>query len=217
MIRVLIVDDHPIVREGLKQILTDTDDIVVAGEATNGEEAIEKIEANKFDVILLDVTMPHIDGLDVMKRLRKKRSKPPVLILSIHPEKHYSVRFMRAGAAGYLTKESAPDELIGAIRKIYEGEKYITPAVAEGLQQYKDRRVVKKMHEKLSHREFQVLCMVGEGLMPKEIAERLSIRPKTVSTYRERILKKSGYKTNSDLTRYVMENNLSLTDINYKF
>lgn len=211
-IKVLIVDDHPIVREGLKQILTDSSDIVVAGEASNGEEAIEKIAENDFDIILLDVTMPHTDGLEVIKRLRTKRSTVPVLMLSIHPVEHYAVRFIRAGVAGYLTKESAPDELIEAIRNICKGERHITPAVAERLSQHRDKRTQKKIHEKLSNREYQVLCLIGEGLKPQEIAKRLSIRPKTVSTYRDRIIKKTGLKTNADITRYVVKYNLCRTD-----
>ena len=212
-IKVFIADDHPIVREGLKQIIADTKDIVVAGEAGNYREIIDKLNEEIYDVILLDVSIPGMDGLELIKRLRTKRLTTPVLILSYHPAEQYAVRFIRAGASGYLTKESAPDELIEAIRTVYDGQRYITPIVAEKLAQFRDAQKMKLPHEKLSDREFQVMCLISEGLPPKQIAVKLSITPRTVNTYRARIFQKTKFKSNAELTRYVIEQKLSLIDL----
>lgn len=212
-IKVFIADDHPIVREGLKRILADTREIVVAGEAGDSREIVEKLTESEYDVILLDISIPGLDCLELIRRLRVKRLTTPILMLSIHPVEQYAVRFIRAGAAGYLTKESAPKELIKAIRALHKGERYITPEVTERLAQYRDSRKIKLPHEKLSDREFQVMCLITEGVTPKLIAQKLEISPRTVNTYRARIFQKTNIRSNAELTRYVIEQKLSRNDL----
>jgi two-component system invasion response regulator UvrY len=208
MIRILIADDHTIVREGLKQIVAETSDMVVADEASNGHEVLNKALNNDYDVIVLDITMPGIQGLDVLKRIREQRPRLPVLVLSMHPEEQYALRVIKAGAAGYLTKESASDELIKAIRKVSLGSKYITPSLAEKLAADLERDAENVPHESLSDREYQVMCMIAEGKKVKHIADELYLSVKTISTYRSRILEKMGMKTNAELTRYALQNRL---------
>lgn len=209
MTRILIADDHTIVREGLKQILAETRDMVVTGEATNGQEVIDKVQANNYDVILLDISMPGRNGLDILKQLRTDNPRVSVLILSMYAEEQYAVRALRAGAAGYITKESAPDELIQALRKVSQGRKYISPTLAEKLALNLEGGDEKKPpHETLSDREYQVFCMIASGKMIKEIADELALSVKTVSTYRSRILDKMGLKSNAALTHYAIQNKL---------
>ncbi|MBM3157982.1 MAG: response regulator transcription factor [Chloroflexi bacterium] len=208
MIKVLIADDHAIVREGLKQIVADTPDITVAGEAKDGQEALAKIAKYNYDVVLLDISMPGMSGLDVLKQLRSIKPKLRVLMLSIYPEEQYAVRTLKAGASGYLTKESAPDELVAAIRKVSSGGNYISRSLGEKLVANLKRNDSKQPHEALSDREFQVMCMIASGKKGKEIAEELLLSVKTVSTYRRRVLDKLGIKNNSELIRYVMQNRL---------
>jgi len=208
MIRVLVVDDHAIVREGLKQIVADTPDIVVAGEAKNGQEALDAVSKNGYNVVLLDISMPDRSGLDVLNQLRSQRPELRILILSIYPEEQYAVRALRAGASGYLTKESAPDELIAAIRKVSSGGNYISRSLGERLANRLRFDASKPPHETLSDREFQVMRMVASGKRVKEIAEELLLSVKTVSTYRRRVLDKMGVKNNSALTRYAIQNRL---------
>lgn len=208
MIRVLIADDHPIVREGLKQILSDTDDILVIGEADSGQAVLNYTAKTNYDVILLDISMPGRDGLEVLKELKQLKPKLPVLVLSMYPEEHYAVRVLRSGASGYLTKSSAPDELISAIRKVASGRKYISATLAERLTYELDRDADKPVHEILSDREYQVMHMLATGKAVKEIAEELNLSVKTVSTYRTRILGKLNMKNNTEIVLYAVQNKL---------
>ncbi len=208
MIKILIADDHAIVREGLKQIISETPDMVVAAEASNGEDVLEKVSANKYDVVLLDISMPGRSGLDILRQLKIEKPKLPVMMLSVHPEEQYAVRALRAGASGYLTKESAPDELIAAIRKISQGRKYVSSSLAEKLAVELGINVKKSRHEVLSDREFQVMLMIASGKTVKEIAEELSISVKTSSTYRARILEKMKMKNNAEIIYYAVKQGL---------
>lgn len=208
MVRILVADDHPIVREGLKQILADTTDMVVADEASNGQEVLDKVWENDFDVLLLDISMPGRDGLDVLKQLRSARPELAVLVLSIHPEEQYAVRVLREGASGYLAKESAPEELVAAIRKISLGGKYVTLSLAEKLAFDLRIDAEKPLHQALSNREYGIMRMIASGKTIKEIAEQLWLSPKTISTYRSRILKKMNMKSNAEITRYAIENQM---------
>lgn len=208
MIKLLIADDHTIVRKGLKQILAETSDIVVSDEATNGQEVLNKVKQDSFDMVLLDISMPGKSGLDVLKELKIERPKLPVLILSMYPEEQYAVRVLRAGASGYLTKESAPDELILAIRKVAQGKKYVSSSLAEKLAFDLRIDTSKPVHENLSDREYQVMCLIASGKTVTEISEILSLSVKTISTYRSRILEKMNMNNNAELTRYAIENRL---------
>lgn len=208
MIKVLIADDHALIREGLKQIVADTTDIVVAGEAKSGQEVLELICEDEWGAILLDIAMPGRDGIDILKQIKTEKPDLPVLILSMYPEEQYAVRALKAGAAGYLTKGSAPDELIAAIRKICAGGKYVSSSLAEKLAFGLQIDMDKPPHETLSDREFQVMCMIASGKTVKMVAEELSLSMKTISTYRTRILEKMGMKTNAELTYYAIKNHL---------
>jgi two-component system, NarL family, invasion response regulator UvrY len=207
-IRLLIGDDHAVVRKGMKQILAETKDVVVADEAGNGREVLEKVRKSDFDMVLLDISMPGRDGLEILKELKSLRPKLPVLMLSMYPEEQYAVRSLRSGASGYLTKDSAPDELIAAIRKVCSGGKYVSASLAEKLVHKLGVDVEKPLHEALSDREYQVMCMIASGKTVKEIGEELSLSVKTVSTYRSRILDKMRLKGNAELTRYAIDNRL---------
>jgi DNA-binding NarL/FixJ family response regulator len=206
--KILIADDHTIFREGLKHILTEYPDMIVADEARNGREVLEKIWNNDYDMVLLDISMPGMTGLEALKQLKNDRPKLPVLVLSMHPEEQYAVRALRAGASGYLTKESAPEELMTAIRKISQGRKYITSSLAERLALEMEADSEKPLHDVLSDREYQVLRMIAEGKTVKHIAEELSLSIKTVSTYRARIMEKMKMTTNAELMHYAMKHHL---------
>ncbi len=208
MIKILIADDHRMFREGLKHILAEYPDLVVADEANNGQEVLDKIWKNNYDMVLLDITMPGMTGLEALKQLKNDKPKLPVLILSMHPEEQYAIRVLRAGASGYLTKESAPDELITAIRKISQGRKYITPSLAERLASEFEADSEKPLHDILSDREYQVLRMIAAGKTVKHIAKELSLSIKTVSTYRTRIMEKMKMKTNAEVMHYVIKHQL---------
>jgi DNA-binding NarL/FixJ family response regulator len=208
MIKILIADDHPMFREGLKHILAEYPDLVVTDEANNGQEVLDKIWKNNYDMVLLDITMPGMTGLEALKQLKNDKPKLPVLILSMHPEEQYAIRVLRAGASGYLTKESAPDELITAIRKISQGRKYITPSLAERLASEFEADSEKPLHDILSDREYQVLRMIAAGKTVKHIAKELSLSIKTVSTYRTRIMEKMKMKTNAEVMHYVIKHQL---------
>ncbi len=208
MIKILIADDHAIVREGLKQIVADTSDMIVTAEASDGHEVLALLSKNNYDVVVLDMAMPGLTGLDILKQIRRETPKLPVLILSVHPEEQYAVRSLKAGASGYLTKESAPDELITAIRKVSMGGKYIPSSLAEKLAFELEVDAEKPPHKTLSDREFQVMCMIAKGRTIKNIAEELFLSPKTVSTYRFRILEKMKMKSNEELTHYARNNHL---------
>lgn len=208
MIKVLIADDHPIVRQGLRQILSETGDMVVAGEAANGQGALDQVRAGGWDVLVLDITMPDRSGFDILKELKHEQPHLPVLVLSIHAEEQLAVRVLKAGASGYLTKENAPDELVKAIRKVVSGGRYISPGLAESLAFGLNEAAGPARHETLSDREFQVMQLIANGKTLTEIADTLSLSAKTVSTYRARLLEKLNLKTNSDLIRYAIENSL---------
>jgi len=208
MIKILIADDHAIVRRGLKQILTETPDMIVAGEAHNGQELLEKSRSDQWDVVVLDISMPGRGGLDILKQLKSEQPKLPVLMLTIHPEDQYAVRVLRAGASGYLTKESAPDHLVEAIRKVARGGKYVSPHLAEKLAFNLESLSERPLHEALSDREFQVLRLIASGKTVKEIGEELSLSVKTISTYRTRILEKMKMKNNAEMTHYAIQQKL---------
>lgn len=208
MLRILIADDHPIVRRGLKQIVAETSDMVVADEANNGAEVLNKVWKNDYDVVVLDISMPGKSGMDILGELKSIKPNLPVLILSIHPEEQYAVRMLRAGASGYLTKEMAAPQLIEAIRKVSQGGKYVSPSLAERFATHLVIGSGKPLHETLSDREYQVLCIIASGKMVKEIAQEMSLSVKTVSTHRSRILKKMGMKNNAELIRYAIQNHL---------
>jgi two-component system, NarL family, invasion response regulator UvrY len=207
-IKILIADDHPIVRAGIKQILAETSDMVAADEAGSGQEVLNLIQRKDYDVILLDISMPGRSGLEVLKDLKKEKPKTPVLILSIYPEEQYAIRALRAGASGYLTKSSAPNELVSAIRKISSGGRYITEALAEKLASYFAMDLKKPLHETLSDREYQVMLMIAAGKTVTEIAGELCLSVKTISTYRTHILEKMYLKNNSEIARYALQNDL---------
>ena len=208
MIKVLIADDHNLVRKGLKRILLDTEWIAAVDEAKDSQEAVLKVSSKEYDVVLLDISFPGRSGIDTLKQLRCLKPKLPVLILSMHPEEQYAVRSIRAGASGYLTKESAPEELIEAIRRVTTGRKYITSSLAERLAMGTEEQSEEPLHKSLSDREYQVMCMIGSGKTVKEIAEALSLSVKTISTHRVRILRKMRMKNNAHLTHYAIKQGL---------
>lgn len=208
MLKILIADDHAIVREGLKQILTDVPDMVVAGEAASGNQVLEMVRKETWDLILLDITMPGLNGLDTLKQLKKEKPDLPVLMLSMYPEEQYAIRTIKAGVSGYLTKESAPKELITAIRKVAQGGKYISASLSEKLATYLETDADKPLHERLSDREYQVVLMIAAGKTVGQIADDLALSVKTISTNRTRALRKMGMNNNAELTYYAMKNGL---------
>jgi DNA-binding NarL/FixJ family response regulator len=208
MIKILIADDHAIVRSGLKQILAEFPDIVVAGEATNGRETLEKLEKQHWDVLVLDMTMPGRSGLEILKDVKHLRPELPVLILTMHAEEQFATRTLKAGASGYLNKESAPEELVKAIRKVHAGGKYVSATQAERMVGELTGDTNKLPHELLSDREYEILCLIASGKTPTQIAKALSLSVKTVSTYRARILEKMNLTTNAQLTHYAIKGGL---------
>ena len=207
-IKILIADDHAIVREGLRQILADTRDILIAGDAENGNEAIKLARTADADVLLLDISMPDKSGIEVLKQVKKESPKLAVLVLSMYREDQYAIRSLKAGAAGYLNKQSAPAELIDAIRQVASGRKYISPTLAQELanQVGDDRSVLP--HETLSDREYQTLLMIASGKTVSDIALELSLSVKTISMYRTRLLQKMKLRHNAELTHYAIKNHL---------
>jgi len=207
-LRILVVDDHPIVRQGLKQTLADAADVGEIGEAANGQEALDLIRQRDWDAVVLDIGLPGRGGIEILKDIKRERPRLPVLILSMHPEDQYAIRALRAGAGGYLTKEAATDRLLEAIRKITTGGRFISADLAERLAMELSLEVTGPPHASLSDREFEVLCLIGSGLSVGDIADRMSLSVKTVSTYRTRILEKMRMKNNAELMQYVLTNRL---------
>jgi DNA-binding NarL/FixJ family response regulator len=206
MIKILIADDHPLVREGLKKVLIRQPDMKVVCEAGNSQELLLQVQQHDLDVIVMDLAMPGRSGLEVLREVKERFPGIPVLILSMYPEDRFAVRTIRAGAAGYLTKESAPQELVKAIRHVVQGRKYITPTVAERLAS--DDPAQKPPHETLSDREMQILCLIASGKTVKEIADELSLSISSIRTYRARILEKMNMRSDNDLTQYALRNQL---------
>lgn len=208
MINILVVDDHALIRKGMKQILDDTEDLRVTGEAENGAQAIRLAQANSYDVVLLDITMPDRNGIDVLRQLKINHPQLPVLMLSMHPEEQYAVRSMKAGAAGYLSKQSVPTQLVTAIRQVASGKKYISSELAERLADGLSRGYEEQLHQILSNREYQTLCLMASGKTLSEIADAMSLSAKTVSVYRARLLEKMKMKSNAEAIRYAINNHL---------
>jgi DNA-binding NarL/FixJ family response regulator len=208
MTRIAIADDHVLVRRGLAELLREMDDFRVVGEAASGDELLRLIRDERVDVIVMDMNMPGPSGLDLVKSIRAEFPKLPILVLSAHPEDQYAVRVVRAGAMGYLTKESAEADLVVAVRRVAAGKRYLTQALAASLLDALDVDPDEDPHVALSDREYQVLRLIASGMTVGGIAEHLSLSVKTVSTYRSRLLQKMGMSNNSEITRYALENGL---------
>jgi len=208
MIRIAIADDHPIVREGLRRIATEDASISVVGEATTGAELLRLLGTTAVDVVLLDVSMPGAKFVENLRELRQRHPTVKVLVLSAHPEDQWATRALQGGAAGYLTKDHSPDQLVNAIHKVARGGKYVSETMAERLAGMVDGGMTRAPHEQLSDREFEVLRALGSGMMVKEVAAQLRLSAKTVSTYRARLLEKMGLKSKADLVRYVTAHEL---------
>jgi DNA-binding NarL/FixJ family response regulator len=209
MINVVIADDHAIVRHGLREILNSEDDIRTVAEASTGQEVLDIVRADHVDVVVLDITMPGRNGLEILKELRKFYPRVAVIMLSMHPKDQYGVRVIKAGAAAYISKESAPEELVNAIRTAHRGEKYITHDLAELLAKHIERGLAnEEPHKLLSDREFEVLRHIASGLGLTEISKLMNLSVKTVSTYRTRIVEKTGLASNAEMTRYAIQHTL---------
>ena len=208
MIRILIADDHAIVRAGLKQFVADQADMSVVGEAATGAETVSLVRTEPYDVVLLDISMPDRNGVDTLKQLKQIRPEMPVLMLSAHAEEQYAVNLLRAGAAGYVSKETASTQLVQAIRTVTRGRKYVSPDLAQVLADGVTGQGDAPLHASLSQREFQIFCKLAGGMPVSKIAAELFLSVKTVSTYRSRVLEKMAMKTNADLTYYAIKNNL---------
>lgn len=208
MINILIADDHSVVRRGIKQILSDETDMQVLGEASNSDEIIALLDKQKWDLLILDITMPGKSGLDCLIEIRQKEPDLKILILSMHPEEEIALRAIKTGADGYLNKDSVPGELIRAIKKVVAGGKYISSSLAETLIFSVNKESSKEPHDDLSEREFQVLCLLASGYSLTQIADKFSLSVKTISTYRSRILEKMGLKSNVDITHYAIKHKL---------
>jgi len=206
--KILLADDHTVVRHGLKQILADEFKRATFGEARNAQEALDLVWKDNWDVVVLDITMPGRSGLEVLREIKKSKPKLPVLVLSMHPENQFAVRVLKRGASGYMTKESAAVELVGAIKKVLAGGRYVSASLAEKLATYLASDNQKPPQEMLSDREFQVLRLIASGKIVSEIARELSLSVKTISTYRTRILEKMGLRNNAELMHYAMQHQL---------
>lgn len=203
-----MADDHAVVRHGLKQILADEFKRAVFAEARNAQEALDLVWKENWDIAILDITMPGRSGLDVLREIKKSKPKLPVLVLSMHPENQFAVRVLKRGASGYMTKESAPVELVGAVKKVMAGGRYVSTSLAEKLATYLSSDSQKPAQELLSDREFQVLRLIASGKIVSEIARELSLSVKTISTYRSRVLEKMGLRNNAELMHYAMQHQL---------
>jgi two-component system, NarL family, invasion response regulator UvrY len=206
--RILIADDHAVFRRGVRETLREAFAKATFGEAETAEETLEFVRRSTWDLLILDISMPGKSGLDILEEVKRLRPRLPVLFLSMHPEEQYARRALKAGAAGYLTKESVPEELKAAVRKVAAGGRYVSVSLAERLAYDLRRRADTPAHELLSDREFQVLRMIGAGKTVKDIADELSLSVKTVSTYRSRILEKTGMRTTAELIRYALQEQL---------
>jgi two-component system, NarL family, invasion response regulator UvrY len=206
--RILLADDHAVVRSGVRQILADDFKQAVFGEARNAQEALDLVWKENWDVVVLDITLPGRSGLEVLREIRKSKPKLPVLVLSMHPENQFAVRVLKRGASGYMTKESAPEELVGAIQKVLAGGRYVSASLAEKLAADLSSDAQKPAQELLSDREFQVLRLIASGKIVSEIAQELSLSVKTISTYRTRILEKMRLRNNAELMHYAMQHQL---------
>jgi DNA-binding NarL/FixJ family response regulator len=207
-IRVLIADDHAILRRGLRDIIEETDDIRVVAEAESSAETLKSVRAQRCDVVLLDISMPDRNGIDTLGIIKKEHPAVAVLMLSTYPENQYAIRALRAGASGYLTKQSAPAQLVSAIRQVALGKKFVTPTVAEELAQHLGQDSDRPAHELLSNREYQTMRMIAAGRSVSEIAQQLSLSVKTVSVYRARILQKLGLSSTAAIAHYAITNKL---------
>ena len=208
MIRVLVADDHPLLRNGLRQILAQEPDLMVGAEAENSDQTLEYVEREPWDIVILDITMPGRSGLEVLRDIRRKHPDLPVLVLSMHSEDQFAVRAIKAGANGYISKDNAAAEVVRAIRKILTGKKYVSAKLAEILADALNAETERPRHESLSDREFQVLCQLASGKTVSQIASEIPLSVKTVSTYRARILEKMSMRNNAELTRYAIQNGL---------
>jgi two-component system invasion response regulator UvrY len=208
MLKILVVDDHPVVRQGIMRIIEETQGMRVTGEAENGSIAVKKLREEDYDLILLDISMPGSDGLDVIREIKKLKPDLPVLILTIHPEKYYGLRMLQAGASGYLTKQNAPFELIEAIRKVSQGGMYISDSLTQLLVASKKSGDGKPGHEKLSDREYQIMYMIASGKKVKAIAEELCISVKTIHVHRRHVLEKLDMTSNAEIIHYAIQNGI---------
>lgn len=208
IVRILIVEDHAIVREGIKRIVENAGGIHVAGEVADGHAAVEWLRSNEVDMVLLDISLPGKSGLEVLKRMRIEKPELPVLMLSMYPEDQYAVRVLKAGAAGYLSKESVPEQLVNAIHKVAKGKKYISEYVAERLAGGLDAASVESLHDLLSNRELEILVKIALGRSPAQIAKELSLSPKTIGTYRGRVLRKMNMQSSAELIYYAIKHGL---------
>lgn len=207
MVRILIADDHPIVRRGLRDIIAEMPDTIIIDEVDDGRDALSKTRGEDYDVVILDIAMPGSDGIDVLEQMKREKPNCPVLMLSMYSEEQFAVRALRTGAAGYLTKTSAPNELIAAVQKVLSGGRYVSSSLAENLVSHL-QETEGQPHEMLSNREFQIMCLIASGRTAAEIAKALSLSVKTISTYRSRILKKTGIENNVELAKYALRHNL---------
>lgn len=208
MIKVLVADDHAIVRRGLRQILSETPDIMVGGEASTAQEVVRLLTDERWSVVVLDLSLPGSSGLELLSRIRREHANVPVLVLTVHPEDQYAVRCIKAGAAGFLTKESAPDKLIEAVRKVASGGRWVSPELAETLASVLAGESKGAPHERLSDREFEIFRMLASGKTVSQVAQELALSVKTVSTHRTRILRKMEMTNNAELTHYAVRNHL---------
>lgn len=210
MTRIVIVDDHVIVRRGLNEILAESPDLVIVSECSNGQELIRLMGNELFDLVLLDISLPGRNGLDILKQVKTMKPQLSVLVMTMHPEEQYAIRALKAGASGYITKDSAPDELLLAIRKVSQGGRYISASLAEKLAFSLGDAGGKHLHELLSDREYQILCLIASGKTVSGISADLALSVKTVSTYRTRILEKMRMSNNAELSNYAIKNGLVL-------
>jgi two-component system, NarL family, invasion response regulator UvrY len=207
MITILVADDHPIMRRGVRQILAEAEEMVVTAEAGDGQQVLDKVRNANFDVVILDLSMPGISGMDVLKQIKKEKPAQVVLVLSRYPEEQYAIPAIKAGAAGYISKSGVVEELVEAVKRVSMGRKYITSSLAEKMIDFDDS-LEKPLHQTLSDREFEVMCLIASGKSSSDIAEKLCLSRTTVSTYRARILKKMKIGSDAELARYAFENKL---------